>query len=300
MKYLLGILFSMCLGWVYAQPEYAALDADCRNFNRRQYDTPEALARELCKDLETDHERARAIYSWIAQSIDYQKVPEVEARTRQEYYERRVKQVFRVGRGVCMDYSLLYQRMAQAVGLDCAFIEGHAKTFNGNWESHAWNAVKINNQWLLLDATWGAGYRNDQGKFIREFQPGHFFVEPRIFLLTHYPEDSQWQLIDQPISAADFKKLSFYANGDLQRGIQDAVMEQAPGGNIRLKLKIQQPNTFLFVQMNGKDLDVERKDLDGWTTLSFKPNAAQKFYVWGGEKKNNKIQLTLMGEFYRQ
>ncbi|HLP92641.1 MAG TPA: transglutaminase domain-containing protein [Saprospiraceae bacterium] len=300
MKYFLTILFSMCLGWGFAQPEYEALDTACREFNRRQYDTPEALARDLCKDLKTDREKARAIYSWIAQSIDYQKVPEVEARTRQEYCDRRVKQVFRSGRGVCMDYSLLYQRMAQAVGLDCAFIEGHAKTFNGNWESHAWNAVKLGDKWELLDATWGAGYRNDQGKFIREFQPGHFFVEPRIFLLTHYPEETKWQLIDQPISAADFKKLSFYANGDLQHGIQDAVMEQAPGGKIRLKLKIQQPNTHIFVQMSGKDLDVQRKDQDGWTTLVFKPTAAQKFQVWGGEKKNNKIQLALMGEFYRQ
>jgi hypothetical protein len=298
MKYLLFLFFVFGWHWAEAQADYSLLDEKSREFRKSDFAEPEDLALALCRDLKTNKEKARAIFTWIAEHIRYQTVPDPPARSKKSYYDQRVKQVFRTGKGVCMDYSLLYQRMADAVGLDCAFIGGHCKTFSKEWESHAWNAVFIDGKWELLDATWGAGYRNEQGKFVPEFQPGFFLTEPRIFLLNHFPDSSHWQLIPEPITAEEFKKLSHFAYGNLEQGIQDATFQKSPkAGYLSLSLKILNSPEILTIHMGGRDLQAERKEEDGWTTLIFKPTAGRNFELWGGEKLKNKTQLQLLGEF---
>lgn len=298
MKNILILLLALVGQCTMAQTDYSLLDERSRELNKGDYATPEELAKALCRDLTTDREKARAIFTWIAEHIRYQMVPDPPAKSKKAYYDQRIRQVFRSGKGVCMDYSLLYQRMAKAVGLDCVFIGGHCKTFSKAWESHAWNAVFIEGKWELLDATWGAGYRNEQGKFVQEFQPGYFLTEPRIFLLNHFPDSSIWQLVQEPITADDFKKLSHYAYGNLEHGIQDATLQKATkGGYFALSLKILNPPSILIIQMGGRDLPSERKDQDGWTTLTFKSTAGRSFQLWGGEKLKNKTHFQLMGEF---
>lgn len=52
-------------------------------------------------------------------------------------------------KGVCQAYALLMHKMLQQAGLDVRYVKGSA----GN-ESHAWNLVKIDNEWFHVDATW--------------------------------------------------------------------------------------------------------------------------------------------------
>ncbi|MCC7467282.1 MAG: hypothetical protein IT261_13470 [Saprospiraceae bacterium] len=298
MKYILVLFFVFGWQWAGAQADYSLLDEKIRNFRKSDYATPEALAMALCRDLITDHEKARAIFTWIAEHIRYHMVSDPPAKSKKAYYDLRVKQVFRRGKGVCMDYALLYQRMAQAVGLNCAFIGGHSKTFAHEWESHAWNAVFIEGKWELLDVTWGAGSRDEQGKFVQEFKPGFFLTEPRIFLLNHFPDSSQWQLVQEPITSEEFKKLSHFSYGNLEHGIQDATLQKAPkAGYLTLSLKILRPPSILHIDMGGRNLPLERNDEDGWTKLTFKPTAGRSFQLWGGEKQKNKTHLELMGAF---
>jgi hypothetical protein len=53
---------------------------------------------------------------------------------------------------VCQGYALLYYRLAEEVGLDSRVITG--TSFN---ENHAWNIVKIGEDYFHLDSTWDAG-----------------------------------------------------------------------------------------------------------------------------------------------
>jgi hypothetical protein len=103
--------------------------------------------------------------------------------------------------------------------------------------------------------------------------------------------------MDTPVSKPDFKKLSHFAYGDLENGIQDAILQKGSGGVISLKLKIKRAPTYLSINMNGRDLAVSRKDDEDWTTLTFKPNGGQNLEVWGGEKTNNRIRFDLLGQF---
>ncbi|RSX53271.1 transglutaminase [Bifidobacterium goeldii] len=55
------------------------------------------------------------------------------------------------GKGVCMSYAYGYQALAKAAGLDTRVVSGYVSNAKSG---HAWNYVKIDGQWLLIDATW--------------------------------------------------------------------------------------------------------------------------------------------------
>ena len=72
---------------------------------------------------------------------------------------------------------------------------------------HAWNAVRIDGRWRLLDSTWGAVDLASLGKGANSEKPylDHFFLTPpEELIFNHYPDDDKWQLIDKPISIVDF------------------------------------------------------------------------------------------------
>ncbi len=292
---------------VSAQNGFDRVDALARSIKKSIYPDPEVLAKALCKDLKTEREKARALFTWVAGNIRYD--PNVQNRSgfsadsEAEYHAKRVKQAYRSSRGVCMDYALMYQQMAKAVGLDCVFISGNSKDgVRGGWESHAWNAVKIDGKWALLDATWGAGHYDDQGKFQPVFQPGYFNTEPRVFALDHFPEEEKWQLLENPVPKSTFKDQSLFNYGDPLRDIQDAEpwgapLGKGPDGKMELRLKIQKPPGLIRLEMGGRNIPFERRDESGWTILRFSPSGSRPVEIWGGEKTKKGAYFTLMGIF---
>jgi hypothetical protein len=71
------------------------------------------------------------------------------------------------------------------------------------WYNHAWNAVRIGSQWKLVDVTWGSGYaemKNDTLIYTPSLNVRYLMVDPRDFLLEHFPEDKKWQLVNKEIT----------------------------------------------------------------------------------------------------
>ena len=102
--------------------------------------------------------------------------------------------------------------LAKECGLECVKITGHSKGygftpgqhFSGDG-NHAWNAVKINNKWYLIDSTWGAGYLNDSKKFIFRFTDYFFCTPPEEFIISHFPPEEKWQLLEKPVTLSEFE-----------------------------------------------------------------------------------------------
>lgn len=57
------------------------------------------------------------------------------------------------GKGVCAAYAGLFQMMAKEAGLESKIVVGTSYSYN-NWGSHAWNIVKLNDEWYHVDTTW--------------------------------------------------------------------------------------------------------------------------------------------------
>ena len=140
-----------------------------RQFNdilQRKYDiidhhVPEAIAGQaaaLTAGLQTDEQKARALYEWVGAAIayDYEKVRKYEEE--QIWLEQSPADTFALQSGVCIDYARLYAAMARSIGLDVKVLTGLGYDGRGGYGPHAWNEVYLSEQlrWAPLDATWAA------------------------------------------------------------------------------------------------------------------------------------------------
>ena len=55
---------------------------------------------------------------------------------------------------VCEGYAKAYKYLLNSAGIECEILQGTANNSSGNTESHAWNAVYLDNKWYLVDVTW--------------------------------------------------------------------------------------------------------------------------------------------------
>lgn len=192
--------------------KYAKIDAHAlATPPQKEKDIP-TLAAHLVAPAQNDLQKARAIFRWMADRIAYDDVGYNSDKIGKESAEAVLAE--RVG--VCGDYATLFKALADAVGLEALYISGLAKGIGyeegGSIDDgkHAWNAFKADGKWHLVDVTWAEGYgKTIDGKLksTKEFQPSWFDVDPHAFVLTHLPKESQWQLLDQPLTQSELENM---------------------------------------------------------------------------------------------
>jgi hypothetical protein len=125
------------------------------------------------------------------------------------------------------------------MGIRSQVVSGFSKGygFKGQIETksnHAWVAVYVDNQWHLLDPTWGAGYLNQKQKFVAHFQPKYFLTEPAELVTKHLPEDPAFQLLECLVDVKTFLmdslKVLAFARNCQQRNFSFADTLQAEIG----------------------------------------------------------------------
>ena len=170
------------------------------------------LATLLEQKTSTEAEKARIIYAWIAQHITYDVAAFNDAISNNNYPDVNVTKVLRDRTTICSGYSNLYQALAEAMNLESAIVTGYAKGATPPEDprfqnvNHAWNSVRIDDAWYLLDATFGAGSIRD-GKFAAKYNPYYFATPPQEFINKHYPEDPGWQLLAEKYTRSSFDNL---------------------------------------------------------------------------------------------
>ena len=179
----------------------------------REFETSiHTLVEYLIQPCRNEMDKARVIYRWIVENVRYDvsTSDRIAAGIFSSNPDQSAASVFYRRDGVCEGYSRLFTLMAEYAGLQTAYITGSIKADypylkeNVFKNSHAWNAVSIDGEWRLLDATWGAGYIDSNNNFIRCLNDFWFLTPPEQFVYTHFPEDSQWQCLDTPNQVSDF------------------------------------------------------------------------------------------------
>ncbi|KAA3621367.1 MAG: hypothetical protein DWQ02_27920 [Bacteroidetes bacterium] len=169
------------------------------------------LAGHLTKGLDTDLEKARAFYVWIANNIKYDaRFYFNDKRTPQQIKDRqKVSNVLRTKIAVCEGYSNLFHELCLEAGIPSIFVSGFTKTNKGRIPrtTHAWNVIKVDGKWVLIDSTWGAGYVDeDKKRFNRYFKEQYFMALPEQFVLDHLPHDPIFQIQSNPVSLKVFSE----------------------------------------------------------------------------------------------
>ncbi len=172
----------------------------------------DSLASYLVAPAKNEREKARSIFRWVTENIDY----DISGFFTGSFEDTSSKDVLKSRKSVCSGYSDIFSSLARSAGLEVARIAGYGKGYGylpgenlSGPSNHAWNAVKINGSWYLIDCTWGAGYIDDNKKYVHKFDDYYFMTPPSEFIYGHFPEDSRWQLLEHPLSKSEFEKQAF-------------------------------------------------------------------------------------------
>ncbi len=232
----------------------------------------EQLSKRVMADFEGDYDRAAAIYTWVAKHIQYDAKAFFSGRVvRSARYTYRTEaekiqkeqalrdelgmETLKKKKAVCQGYSELYRLLCRACGITCEVISGYSRTGVSDIgqsrpkADHAWNAIRINDKWLFVDATWGAGHVNYQKKqFVPDFTPAYFAVEAEVFGYNHYPEEAQWNFTK--LTLKDFSKQplvyhSFFGKG-LELVSRQGQIKKARKGQIAIELKATNDKEHAF------------------------------------------------------
>ena len=220
--------------------EYARVDQKVRAYPN--FKKIHDLGYRIQNDFSTDEERVRAAFVWLTQNMVYEKTYDDIFKTGQiisyqsEYGKqnqiRRVvlgwsEKAFRARKGVCLEYSLILNELCQQFGLPTKVIVGVAKTdirfIKGDqtFKNHTWNAVQLNGVWKLMDPTWASGHLDlISNKFIRKQLDHYFFTKPDEFVKHHFPNNEEWQLLDNPVDIEQFFSAPIYLTDFFGKGIE--------------------------------------------------------------------------------
>ena len=227
--------------------------------------SPAKLSLQLVQNYKTEREKVTSIFHWISENIAYERprsiikhknarqslissedIPDEGAL--QSLTERVAGKVLQDRKAVCEGYARLFKSLCDHAGIESAIITGYARTKAGGPDqkfrsNHSWNAVKIDQQWWLLDVTWASGYMAwPSGDFVRHFDPDYFLSTPDKFIQHHYPDDLRWSLMDNPPVIPEFRTTPFRQRSFTKYGFtsfypKKGIIETRLGDTIRLELE---------------------------------------------------------------
>jgi transglutaminase/protease-like cytokinesis protein 3 len=167
----------------------------------------------------TDKRRlVKALHDYVVLRLTYDEAT-LALRGEDRYTKRpsqEAEDVFRARTGVCEGYARLMVALGKAAGVEIAYVTGYIRDSERNVDSaasddvvkatlegygHAWNAVKLDGRWELLDATW-----DDTSGKPDVVSSTYLFTPPKLFRFDHLPEDPAWQLVSVPLKAGEFAR----------------------------------------------------------------------------------------------
>jgi hypothetical protein len=181
---------------------FAEIDFHATNVNASSFESIPALTSYLTREYRDERSKVRSIFTWIASSIAYDRESYSSSKS---INTQTAAAVWQNRSAVCEGYANLFVAMCEAAGIESRMVKGYVRDYSDSelrFPNHAWNSVKINGRWQLLDVTW-ASIDNvpnavaDRAPDLRDQRQNldyFFMVDPQRMLLTHLPEDPFWQL----------------------------------------------------------------------------------------------------------
>ena len=230
----LALFFTLSVFSQSKNHDFSAVDSQAISI-KYQRETLEDFTSKLTTGLNSDLEKTRAIFVWITHNVKYdcrkKRLGQISSgftfSTEEErvqkliaWENRQAKRTLRIKKGICGDYALLFKKMCDAAGVSSQVVTGYAKNEKeqirkkSREPNHAWNAIQVNGEWCLVDATWESGYSIDNcRKFRQEFKDRYFLANPKQLIFSHFPEDEKWQLLDSIFSKKQFANAAQIAYG---------------------------------------------------------------------------------------
>ncbi|WP_033960017.1 transglutaminase domain-containing protein [Psychroserpens jangbogonensis] len=249
------------------------------------------LSHNLTSNLETDVERFRAIYKWVCTNVSNDYGLYLKNKKKREKFENDSlkldawnesfkKKLFsklrKRKKTICSGYAYLVSELSRLANINCRMVNGFGRTSstaidNFNAPNHSWNAVKLNDKWYLSDPTWASGivHPNNYG-FKFNYNNGLFLTNPEFFVLTHYPIEPKWMLLegDLPSFQSFLENPILYGNA-----YKHLTIHQTPN---KLNNTIQKNETITFKYELLEPIDLNKISFiidNGFKTITAKPSS---------------------------
>ena len=145
----------------------------------------DAIALEIQEELDgfrqgipegaSDYEKAKAAYEFVIFSTEY---------AEGSSYNQSVVSVFLNKKTVCAGYAKAMQYLLHELDIPCAYVTGMAASGDGNADSHAWNVVKLDQDYYYIDATWGDPVPSETGEKL-EIEYAYLCGSPQMLEASH-------------------------------------------------------------------------------------------------------------------
>lgn len=218
----LVVLFTFILHFSIYGQNLKGVDTIVLNYAK--FETIDGLSNKIKNDFLSDIERVRAIYTWMANNLRYNKhylhIPNRFIYTSKKDFEEQIqnridnsaKTIFENEKGVCYDYASLFYTLCNKLQIKSEIIYGFAKTkvtatTSKNpilYSNHAWNKVFIDEKPFLIDTTWSLTIIPNKNGYIKNINYDYFLTNPNLFILNHYPDNFEDSLLDNNFSTLAF------------------------------------------------------------------------------------------------
>jgi hypothetical protein len=247
----------------------------------------DSVAAYIAAREQDPYRQVKALHDYVIKRVSYDmNVLRTGARPPQD-----AKTVFQTRRGVCEGYANLFTALAKSMGLEVATIEGNirrdlapiddiapwqrAQDATYDWTLHAWNAVKVNGQWQLVDTTWDD---LGEGSSAANYRAAYLMPSPAMMIASHRPTQPAWQLLARRKSKQEFENQPLLKPEFFREGLVLIApkMQQTTVGAEAL-IRIQQPREQRRQQGgNLGALFITKADDSVWTAWGSLLQAAAK------------------------
>lgn len=222
-SYFLG---ACLLIFIHSQAQYRNTILDKVMNYPDHFDNVKDFSYRVGNDYSDQEDQAQAIFTWIAKNIAYDLDYYYSLKPANTIFfrseEERIQQIKQVKnqiivntlkkkKGICNGYANLLKAVCDELKIPNVIIHGYTKlnseliNTNPTFKNHTWNAVYYNSSWHLMDVTWAAGYQlYNTKKWVFNFNRNYYDQDPSKFIKHHFPEDSNWQLLNIPLTKDEF------------------------------------------------------------------------------------------------
>jgi hypothetical protein len=221
-----------------ADPDFTLIDAHVAGIERPATGDSTEFVKRLIKPARNPLEKVRAIASWMASHIEYDhnmfrnQFPKQQAGQAplEAIAANKPAAVMQRGKAVCSGYAALFVALCRTIGIEAAEVSGKVR-FNN--VGHKWNAVRIKGSWQLLDITYMAAGAGNAREGVGKPVSFYFLPDPELFVFSHFPNESKWQLLPRPITRREFEAVPPVLHPLLALVARPAMLRQAASNGVR-------------------------------------------------------------------
>ncbi|MBA6155618.1 transglutaminase [Tenacibaculum sp. S7007] len=286
-QFLLLLLFTSYFGF---SQEFSSIEKITKDYPKHL--SSEALAKKIASDFKSKESQVKAIFNWVSKNISYDldnfrnpKQKRIRFRYRNEAEKQQkineikneiVDKTLTTRKAVCEGYAQTVAKICNLLNIENEVIKGYVRNslndINNvrNITNHAWNAIKINDKWIYIDATWAAGAVFN-GKWQRRFNPYFYDIPKEKYFKTHLPENTLWQLRVGRITKEGYYNQPIYESSFLKSDLELISPKQGVLNNkkaIELKIKNLKPHQKVLFGFSGYQYAKKPDDISYQNNIS--------------------------------